>query len=749
MIVDRNISSYVISSEASIRDALGRIDQNRRRIVFGVDRDGVLDGILTDGDFRRWLLKEPSPDFSRPVGGILNTQFRRAHLGDSVEQMRSILSGKTQYIPMTDDRGRMVAVARERRKEDAIQIGDFLIENGSPTFIIAEIGINHNGSVELAKRLIDAAKEAGADCAKFQMRDLASLYRNQLSDAYNEDLGTQYTMNLLSKFELPPEEMKLLFEYCSARGLLPLCTPWDIPSLNFLEAIGMQGYKIASADLTNHELIGAVARTNKTILCSTGMSMESEIVETVSLLNRLGSQYVLLHCNSTYPAPFKDVNLSYMARLKEIGGCHVGYSGHERGVDVCVAAVALGARVIEKHITLDRSMEGNDHKVSLLPDEFRRMVLAIRDVEQAIGSSTVRSLSPGEVMNRVTLAKSLVAARDVAVGEVITEDMIATKSPGRGLQPNRKMELIGRRIGRCMRKGDFFFPSDLDVVATSARQYSFKRKWGLPVRYHDFGLLLQKSNPDFLEFHLSFKDMDEDVRRFIDGEFDLGLVVHSPDTFAGDHLLNLASEDKIHRKRSVAELQRVIDLTREMKRFFRRADRPMIVASLGGATSDRLLVPSERARLYEIMAESLQKLDTDGVEIIGQTLPPFPWYFGGQLYLNLFVEAADTAEFCRSQNLRLCLDICHSKLACNHYKVSFKEFIRTVGPFVAHLHISDALGVDGEGVQIGEGDIDFTGLGEDLCEVAPDASFIPEIWQGHKNEGEGFWKALERLEGHL
>jgi N-acetylneuraminate synthase len=377
------------------------------------------------------------------------------------------------------------------------------------------------------------------------------------------------------------------------------------------------------------------------------------------------------------------------------------------------------------------------------------MVLAIRDVEQSIGLATPRSLSQGEVMNRVTLAKSLVATRDIQPGEIITEELVAIKSPGRGLQPNRSRELIGLRIKRSVRKGDYFFPSDIEGVTADGRKYVFRRKWGLAVRYHDFPVLLKKSNPDFLEFHLSYKDMDEDFRHSIKGTFDLGLVVHSPDTFAGDHLLNLASEDESHRTRSIGELQRVIDLTREMKPFFRLSDRPLVVASLGGATSERFLGPKERSRLYQIMADSLRRLNTDGVEVIGQTLPPFPWYFGGQRYLNLFVEAADTAQFCREQNLRLCLDVCHSKLACNYYKTSFKEFLRTVGPFVAHLHVADAIGVDGEGIQIGEGEIDFTALGEDLRTFAPDASFIPEIWQGHKNEGEGFWRALDKLEPHL
>jgi N-acetylneuraminate synthase len=173
----------------------------------------------------------------------------------------------------------------------------------------------------------------------------------------------------------------------------------------------------------------------------------------------------------------------------------------------------------------------------------------------------------------------------------------------------------------------------------------------------------------------------------------------------------------------------------------------LIIASVGGFTRDRMLHPSERPALYDLLAENLAKLDQEGVEIIPQTLPPFPWYLGGQLYLNLFVDPKDTVEFCRQYGYRLCLDISHAKLACNHFKWSFSEFIEQVGPYVAHLHLADTEGVDGEGLQIGEGETDFPDLAAILERTAPRASFIPEIWQGHENEGEGFWIALERLEG--
>lgn len=744
MLIDRDIRKYIVFSEDSLINALKKISDNKSRVIFSVDQKGILEGILTDGDFRRWLVQQENIDLNQSVQTASNKKFKYCFINDSPESIQAHFSSQIQFIPLIDESHHLVAIAKQNFT--GIQIGDFTLDENSPALIIAEIGINHNGNLKLAKDLVDAAANAGADCAKFQMRSMASLYRNTKDGNAGEDLGTQYTLDLLSRFQLSNEKMLEIFDYCRQRNLLPLCTPWDLESLQILEEYGMQAYKLASADLTNHDLLLALAQTRKPLLCSTGMSTESEISEAVNLLKKQGAIYVLLHCNSTYPAPFKDVNLNYLDRLREIGGGLVGYSGHERGFHVAIAAVAKGAKVIEKHFTLDKSMEGNDHKVSLLPYEFESMVKAIREVEESLGTSESRRLTQGELMNRVTLAKSLVINCDLQPGQIITEKMIEVKSPGRGLQPNYKDKLVGRKSRRKFQAGDFFFPSDLEDEVIQARSYHFNRPWGVPVRYHDFKAILKKSNPDFLEFHLSYKDMELDIETYFDTVYDLDLVVHSPDLFSGDFLLNLAAENEKDRQRSVKELQRVVNITRQLNPFFKRSTHPFIVASLGGFTKDKHITIKERQKLYDLVAQSLSEIDFEGIEILPQTLPPFPWYFGGQLYLNLFVDPEDTTDFCKKYGYRLCLDISHSKLACNYYRWSFQSFLEKVLPLTAHLHIVDAAGVDGEGLQIGDGDIDFRLLMKTLNQKASGVSFIPEIWQGHKNEGEGFWIALDRLE---
>lgn len=745
MIIERNLSNFIIYSEDTLVSALRRISANKSRIVFSVSEDGKIEGVLSDGDVRRWLTNSHEVDLDVAVKLVSNKHYTSLPLESSHDEIEASFNDRVQIIPLVDRHGHLVAIAKREIAE--FRIGEFVIADNDPSFVIAEIGNNHNGSVELAFRLVDEAILAGADCAKFQMRDMASLYRNQGNPAdSSEDLGAQYTLDLLSRFQLSTEEMETVFDYCKQKGIMALCTPWDLESLERLERYGMPAFKLASADLTNHALLEAMAKTGKPLICSTGMSNESEIVDAVRVLRRMNAKYVLLHCNSTYPAPFKDIHLNYIDRLKRIGDCPVGYSGHERGIAVAIAAVTKGARVIEKHFTLDRGMEGNDHRVSLLPDEFKAMVQGIREVELALGAKESRRVTQGEMMNREILGKSLVINRPLTTGELITESMIEIRSPGKGLPPYRKSELVGQKARRDFKVGDFFFLSDVEAPSVSVRPYHFDRPFGIPARYHDMSKMASASNFDLLEFHLSYKDLDEAVEKYLVDSYDLDFVVHSPELFAGDHIMDLCARDQAYRQRSIDELQRVIEVTRRLKPFFRKAIRPLIIVNAGGFSLDGFIPAEERASLYELVAESLSKVDTNGVEIIPQTMPPFPWHFGGQRFHNLFVDSKEIGSYCRKYSSRICLDVSHSQLSCSHLGVSFKGFLEDVAEYSAHLHIVDAEGIDGEGLQIGEGNMDFGMVADVLRRKAPNASFIPEIWQGHKNDGEGFWIALDRLE---
>jgi N-acetylneuraminate synthase len=745
MLLTKNIQQYICFSESNLIDVLKKINENKARVIFVVSEHGKLQGSISDGDVRRWLTEAKELDLNVLAKVVMNPNVQKLDVGVDKAVVERLFHEGIDCVPLVDDSGHLLQLAFQ--KKSGFFVKNREISESSPSFIIAEIGNNHQGDISLAKELVDHAVAADVDCVKFQMRNMKNLYKDSGENDVSADLGAQYTLDLLSKFQLTNDELIEVFDYAKSKGVLPLCTPWDIESLKTLEKYGMDAYKVASADFTNFELLQAIANTGKPFFCSTGMSSESEIKETVTFLGGLGANYVLLHCNSTYPTPFKDVNLKYLTRLKEITGALVGYSGHERGICVPIASIALGATVIEKHLTTNTSFEGTDHKVSLLPNELKEMVIQIRQVEEGLGSDEKpREITQGELLNRENLAKSLVAVKYITPGEVITREMVEIKSPGQGLQPNRLNDLIGKKADRKIARGGFFYMSDI-LGQIKKRDYQFNRPFGVPVRYHDFRQILDGTNLDFVEFHLSYNDMNINLKDYFSEDESIGFAVHSPELFANDHILDLCSDDPQYLAQSKLLLQQVVDITRELNQYFPKTKDPVIVVNAGGWNPNGFIDEKLKAGKYQLISDALNDLDLEGITLAIQTMPPFPWHFGGQSYHNLFVCADEIVKFCKANpRIKICLDISHSMMSCNYYGWDLIEFVKKVAPFNVHLHIVDAKGVDGEGIEIGKGDVDFSMLMSVLDKDNENVQFIPEVWQGHKNGGEGFWAALEFLE---
>ena len=627
-------------------------------------------------------------------------------------------------------------------------IENYEIGKNDKVFIIAEIGMNHNGVYENAIKMIDQASDMGVDCVKFQMRNLKELYTQDALDMTSSDLSTQYTMGLLEKFELTFEQYKSLADYSRSKNLIFMCTPWDKSSADLIETIGVPAFKTASADMTNFDLLEYLVNKKLPLILSTGMSTKEEIDETVEFLTRLDANFALLHCNSTYPAPFKDINLRYLDRLKQYN-IPIGYSGHERGIAVSIGAVAMGAKIIERHFTLDRGMEGPDHSASLEYNDFKRLVDGIREVELSLGTNKDRVVTQGELINRENLSKSIYAKNNIKEGETFSKDMFEIKSPGQGLNPQYLNKIVGYKAIRDISKGKALFKSDLGGLVRAKKNYSFNRIWALPVRFHDINSLMENTQPDSVEFHMSFKDITEDLSRFLTQEYSCEYIVHAPELFEDDHLLDLCTPNEEYRKKSIANLQRVIDKTLTMKNFFPKTKIPQIVVHCGGFTKDEELPLEQRSIYYDNLIDSVNKLNLEGVELLPENMAPFPWLFGGQRYQNIFIDADEIINFCNKTNLKICQDISHSHLACNKFNWDHIEYTRKLAPYTAHYHISDGTGVDGEGIQIGDGDVDFDNIYPIINELSPNASFIPEVWQGHKNNGEGFWISLERMENKI
>lgn len=617
---------------------------------------------------------------------------------------------------------------------------------GDRVFVIAEAGNNHNGSLELARQLVDAAIDAGADCVKFQLRNREALYRRKADGSRAEDLGVEYIQDLLDKVELSLDEHRQLRAYCATRGIIYLCTPWDEPSVDALADFDVAALKIASADLCNPYLIAKAASLGKPLILSTGMSFEHEIVRAIEQLNALGTPFALLHCNSTYPAPESDIQLGYLRRLQELHGL-VGYSGHERGIAITLGAVALGAKLVERHITLDRTMEGPDHLASLEPEEFRQLVESIRQLELALPwQGPGRHASQGELLNRENLGKSVIAACDIPHGSVFEQSMLRVASPGQGLPPYRLPELLGRPVQRDIAQGDFLFESDLQEQSAEERMaFQLPIRWGVPVRYHDFLDYHRRIEPDLFEFHLSYRDLSLKPQPFLATVQCSRLVVHAPELFENSELLDLVSDDPAYRQRSIDNLQRVVDATLQIGDYFPHADARLIVANIGGFSADAPRPLAMRPELYERFHEACARIDFTGTELIPQNMAPFPWHFGGQRHQNIFMMPEELAEQARTQGLRLCLDLSHLQMTCFHFDLDFQAALELLLPYSAHLHVADAKGTNGEGVLMGTGDIDWPATWAQIRQY-PQVSFIPEVWQGHKDHGAGFWSALRFLQ---
>jgi len=330
---------------------------------------------------------------------------------------------------------------------------------GAACFIIAEAGVNHNGGLAMARALIDAAAEAGVDAVKFQTFRAADLVTEDAPKARYQQASTgvgesQYAM--LRRLELSEEAHGILMADCRRKGLLFLSTPFEARSADLLETLGVEAFKIPSGELTNLPFLKHVASKGKPMIVSTGMANLEEVHEAVAVIRGAGNEHLaLLHCVSCYPADPADVNLRAMHALADAFHVPVGFSDHTLGMEVALAAVALGACVIEKHFTLDRTLPGPDHGASLEPGELRAMVEGVRKVESALGDGR-KAPCAGESNTAEVARKSLVAAMDIEAGTTLTSEMIAVKRPGTGLAPRRRAEIVGRVLKRAVRKGELF-----------------------------------------------------------------------------------------------------------------------------------------------------------------------------------------------------------------------------------------------------------------------------------------------------
>ena len=344
-----------------------------------------------------------------------------------------------------------------------LHIGNKIIGEGRPCFIIGEAGVNHNGSLKLAQKLVDVAKRAGVDAVKFQTFKSEHLVtaQGEMAEYQKKNIGkTESQLAMLKKLELDYEDFRKLKRYCDKKKIMFLSTPHTDDAVDFLNSL-VPVFKIGSGDLTNIPLLEKIAKRRKPMIVSTGMATLKEVKDAVHAIRKAGNRkIILLHCTTNYPCPFQEVNLKAMVTLEKKFGLPTGYSDHTAGIVVPVMAVTLGAKVIEKHFTLDKDLPGPDHKASLEPHELKEMVGMVRDAEKALGNGVKKPTASEERIKKVA-RKSIIAKVDMVSGTKISPRMLIVKRPGTGIQPKAMRQVIGKKAKRIIRKDTVLSWADL------------------------------------------------------------------------------------------------------------------------------------------------------------------------------------------------------------------------------------------------------------------------------------------------
>lgn len=611
------------------------------------------------------------------------------------------------------------------------------------TYVIAEIGINHNGSIDTAIELIREAKKAGVNAVKFQKRDLMSIYSdNTLKNPNSGEWNIEVLVNELKKLELSFDDYYKINKECKKLSLDLIITPFDKKSVDFIMNLDIVAFKNASCNMTNYDLIDYMGSKNLPIIISTGMWTDEEINNATKYFKEKNYKYYLLLSNSTYPCPYDDININYISTLKKYSDI-VGYSGHERGIFIPIAAVALGARIIEKHITFDRMQQGLDHKASNDILEWNEMVANIRSMEKALGNKKV--INQAEMLAKQSFCVSPYASRNIEKGEIFNEDMYVMRAPGKGFLQKDLRKYLGTEVkkfiavDKCISETYF----DDSVEIKDWQLAPFKKKWGVKCRFNDF-LEWSVLDAPVYEFHCSEKDMYDSVTGICANKSQL--IIHAPELM-DTMLVNICAEDNsIQLNRSLDLIQHTINKTIKLNEGFK--GKPKLVIHLGGMLLDKVdnnLISNQREIILKKAIKNFSKLnyDPEQIEILPENLPPKPWYLGGEWAQYGFMYEDDIVKFCDHFNLGMTYDVCHAQLFCCHCNTKLIDFTKKVKPYISHVHISDATGTNGEGVQVDEGDINFDELMTELNDK--EFSWVTEIWSGHINNGKETYEGMKKL----
>ena len=617
--------------------------------------------------------------------------------------------------------------------------------NEGKPYIIAEIGLNHNGSISDAKKLCYLAKEAGFNAVKFQLRS-----KNLFLDIYgSRDIGSEIVDDYIRKTFIDFDGYKLIWDYCESIKITCFFSVWDLEALEFAEVLNPILYKVASADMNNPILIEKIIETKKPIIFSTGMANENEIDNLINYLSGKNIIYALLHCHSAYPAPMHHLNLNYINNLKNKNIIDVGYSSHDLGDLACISAVAIGSKIIEKHITLSRKSYGNDHAVSLEPREFKDFVRKLRDTFVILGEKNYqRVIGPGEKANRISLSKTLILKNDLAKGDKVSYSNIDFYPSGEGLTPSQFKDFSHKKLIKNIKSGnilskDFFIKEENFKVFKKLESHLF----GIPVRYRDINLLGNLIKTNYLEIHMSMNDIKNnqftELKNIVKTK---KIGFHAPDIYEGNLVFDPISKNQENAFNSNKWFQKLCDHIKVFYEEMKLSYKVNCVTSFSSYSEN--YHDDSRKNEYKLINDFINKFEKrySFINILPQTLPALAWYLGGQRFVNTFAHPKEIFNFCKQYNKPICLDISHLFMACNFYNEDFHKWSFKILPYAKHLHLAGANGIDDEGLGLEESPKMIEFLKFILKNNNKKRSFIVETWQGHLNSGDGFVNDLHYLE---
>ncbi len=600
--------------------------------------------------------------------------------------------------------------------------------------VIAELGINHRGSSDVAEQLIDIAADAGAWAAKFQYRARHGFYQA------TDEIGDEILSREIDDSYIAPDTVLQLADRIKRKGMAAGISFFKFEdSADFGDRIReFDFFKVPSAELLNEDLIFSMAGLGKPLILSTGGHGEEDIFRAIEATASI-ADVSYLHCISNYPVLLGNQQMRFLRTLREKTGSAIGYSSHDQDWEVCLVAAANGATVFERHLTLDKRGQGIDDSSSSDPQEFRRMCKLLNAYDDVQGSGR-REVNQGERINMQNLGSSLYASRDIAPGETLSADNTVVKAPRKGLTwadvKRRGAPAVRRPVAAGAAVSGLHFSEAKAPLEDALVAFCDDRRLSIPLRLHDAEVLQKRFPIRNNELHLSCQEVvsfGEDMAAGL-AQLDLSrhYSIHIPDYIDSKTLIDpLAGDDRI-RTGSLRIIETCVDLALELE-----AKTGAAVPIVGSFSRLR---PEGKKDTYLRLRDCLEETGSArGSPIYPQWLPRIAWYFGGADVLDMFC-GADDIDIVVDIGMELCLDLSHLILSANYAKEDWRQWCDRLMPLARHIHIADAAGIDGEGIEFGRGDLGDPGVYLD----GPQRKVL-EVWQGHLSEGDGFDNAIRQL----